>query len=292
MPKQNLWKKQSVAQEMKTLGYANTSLVYNIILKFYFQTGNIEKIDSLMQEMEQNGIASDKFAHSIQLSAFSSVSDVEGIEKTLTRMDSDPNIFFDWTTYTVAAKGKKTNEVLRIWELYKKNEKVYKEPYISIIASLLKLDDFEIAEKIFEEWEFRNHLCYGNVIPNFLIDAYSRRSRGEDYLRNGQTLKAMEAMKKEVVVSGRRWKPSNESLATCLEYLKEEGDLEKVKDFMELLRRVSSGTPLFSSALVSIKYMENATEAKLKPEDYCSQGRPSRASGRNTSDTIPGNFLK
>jgi len=57
------------------------------------------------------------------------------------------------------------------------------------------------------------------------------------YLRNGQTLKAMEAMKKEVVVSGRRWKPSNESLATCLEYLKEEGDLEKVKDFMELLRR-------------------------------------------------------
>eukprot|EP00258_Populus_trichocarpa_P043509 XP_024459528.1 pentatricopeptide repeat-containing protein At2g20710, mitochondrial-like [Populus trichocarpa] len=202
--------------------------------------------------MEQNCIASDKFAHSIQLSAYTSVSDVEGIEKTLTRMDSDPNFFFDWTTYTVAAKGytkldlltkalemlkksdrlisgKKTNEVLRIWELYKKNEKVYKEAYISITASLLKLDDFEIAEKIFEEWEFRNHLCYGNVIPNFLID--------ESYLRNGQTLKAMEAMKKEVVVSGRRWKPSNESLATCLEYLKEEGDLEKVKDFMELLRR-------------------------------------------------------
>ncbi|KAG6770277.1 hypothetical protein POTOM_025954 [Populus tomentosa] len=164
---------------------------------------------SLMQEMEQNGIASDKFEHSIQLSAYTSVSDVEGIEKTLTRMDSDPNFFFNWTTYTVAAKGKKTNEVLRIWKLYKKNEKVCKEAYISIIASILK---------------FRNHLCYGNVIPNFLIDSYSRKG----YLRNGQTLKAEEAMKKEEVVSGRRWKPSNESLATCLvlEYLKEEEDLE------------------------------------------------------------------
>ena len=125
MPKQNLWKKQSVAQEMKTLGYAYTSLVYNIILKFYFQTGNIEKIDSLMQEMEQNGIASDKFAHSIQLSAYTSVSDVEGIEKTLTRMDSDPNIFFDWTTYTVAAKGyTKLDLLTKALEMLKKSDRL------------------------------------------------------------------------------------------------------------------------------------------------------------------------
>ncbi|KAL9373852.1 hypothetical protein Peur_033472 [Populus x canadensis] len=295
-------KAESVVQEMKSLGFANTLLVYNVILNFYYQTGNPEKINSLMQEMEQNGTGCDKFAHSIQLSAYASVSDIVGIEKTLAKMESDPNVFLDWTSYTAAAKGYikvglvdnalemlekserlvtgkrrgtaydslitlyaatgKTNEVLRIWELYKKNEKVYKEAYISIITSLLKLDDFENAEKIFEEWEFQNHSCYDIHIPNFLIDAYSRKglvekaetlidraiSKGGEpnaktwyhlatgYLQNGQTLKAVEAMKKAVVVSGRMWKPSNEVLANCLGYLKVEGDLGKLKNFMDLLR--------------------------------------------------------
>jgi pentatricopeptide repeat protein len=295
-------KAESVVQEMKSLGFANTLLVYNVILNFYYQTGNPEKINSLMQEMEQNGIGCDKFAHSIQLSAYASVSEIVGIEKTLAKMESDPNVFLDWTSYTAAAKGYikvglvdkalemlekserlvtgkrrgtaydslitlyaatgKTNEVLRIWELYKKNEKVYKEAYISIITSLLKLDDFENAEKIFEEWEFQNHSCYDIHIPNFLIDAYSRKglvekaetlidraiSKGGEpnaktwyhlatgYLQNGQTLKAVEAMKKAVVVSGRMWKPSNEILANCLGYLKVEGDLGKLTNFMDLLR--------------------------------------------------------
>ncbi|KAG6743921.1 hypothetical protein POTOM_052625 [Populus tomentosa] len=295
-------KAESVVQEMKSLGFANTLLVYNVILNFYYQTGNPEKINSLMQEMEQNGIGCDKFAHSIQLSAYASVSDIVGIEKTLAKMESDPNIFLDWTSYTAAAKGYikvglvdkalemlekserlvtgkrrgtaydslitlyaatgKTNEVLRIWELYKKNEKVSKEAYISIITSLLKLDDFENAEKIFEEWEFQNHSCYDIHIPNFLIDAYSRKglvekaetlidraiSKGGEpnaktwyhlatgYLQNGQTLKAVETMKKAVVVSGRMWKPSNEILANCLGYLKVEGDLGKLTNFMDLLR--------------------------------------------------------
>lgn len=43
-------------------------------------------------------------------------------------------------------------------------------------------------------------------------------------------------MKKAVVVSGRMWKPSNEILANCLGYLKVEGDLGKLTNFMDLLR--------------------------------------------------------
>ncbi|KAG6772357.1 hypothetical protein POTOM_023762 [Populus tomentosa] len=89
-------------------------------------------------------------------------------------MDSDPNIFFNWTTYTVAAKG------------------------------YTKLD---LLTKALEMLKKSDRLITG-------------------YLRNGQNLKAEGALKKEEVVSGRRWKPSNESLATCLEYLKEEEDLE------------------------------------------------------------------
>ena len=63
---------------------------------------------------------SDKFAHSIQLRAYTSVSD---IEKTLTRMDSDPNIFFYWTTYTVAAKGyTKLDLLTKALEMLKKSD--------------------------------------------------------------------------------------------------------------------------------------------------------------------------
>jgi pentatricopeptide repeat protein len=118
-------KAESVVQEMKSLGFANTLFVYNVILNFYYQTGNPDKINSLMQEMEQNGIGCDKFAHSIQLSAYTSVSDVEGIEKTLTRMDSDPNFFFDWTTYTVAAKGyTKLDLLTKALEMLKKSDRL------------------------------------------------------------------------------------------------------------------------------------------------------------------------
>ncbi|XP_061955630.1 uncharacterized protein LOC133677567 [Populus nigra] len=370
-------KAESVVQEMKSLGFANTLLVYNVILNFYYQTGNPEKINSLMQEMEQNGIGCDKFAHSIQLSAYASVSDIVGIEKTLAKMESDPNVFLDWTSYTAAAKGYikvglvdkalemlekserlvtgkrrgtaydslitlyaatgKTNEVLRIWELYKKNEKVYKEAYISIITSLLKLDDFENAEKIFEEWEFQNHSCYDIHIPNFLIDAYSRKglvekaerlidraiSEGGEpnaktwyhlatgYLQNGQTLKAVEAMKKAVVVSGRMWKPSNEILANCLGYLKVEGDLGKLMNFMDLLRdnyiisldiqerllnHIKNANLLVSSDLVhdqatSCRFA-GAIEAKLKPEIVTAIADQIEPQQRKISDTIPGNFMK
>ncbi|CAK7342193.1 unnamed protein product [Dovyalis caffra] len=312
----------------KRYAYALELSVFVVRIVHCTQTGNPEKINNLMQEMEQNGIGCDKFAHSIQLSAYASVADIEGIEKTLTRMESDPNIFLDWTTYTAAAKGYtkvglidkalemlkkserlitgkrsetaydslitlyaatgKTNEVLRIWELYKKNKKFYKEAYICIITSLLKLDDLENAEQIFKEWEFQNRFCYDILIPNFLIEVYSRKgfvgkaetlidraiSKGgkpnaktwyylaTGYVQDGQTLNAVEAMKKAVVVSGRKWKLSNESLATYLECLKE-GEIWR-----------------------------NAAEVKLKPEDYCSHCRPIRAAARNTSDIILGNLGK
>ncbi|KDP21920.1 hypothetical protein JCGZ_03058 [Jatropha curcas] len=190
------------------------SLTYNTILNLYYRTGNFEKLDALVHEMEEYGISHDKFTTGIRLSAYAAVSDIEGMEKIITEMESGTKIAFDWSSYSAAATGYrkaglldkalemlkkserlitserrnttyeilitqyaaigKKDEVLRIWELYKKNKKVYNKGYVSVINSVLRFDDIETAEKIFEEWECLN-LVYDIRIPNFLVRTYSRK---------------------------------------------------------------------------------------------------------------------
>ncbi|EEF30798.1 pentatricopeptide repeat-containing protein, putative [Ricinus communis] len=117
-----------------------------------------------------------------------------------------------------------------------------------------------IGEKIFEEWESRK-LKYDIRIPNILISTYLRKGLMEKaetfvnraisegrkpdaitwyylatgYLQNNQTEKAVEMMKKALEVSGSKLKSSSESLASCLEYLKGKGDLEKAEELIKLL---------------------------------------------------------
>lgn len=296
-------KAEATMQKMRDLGLARSTLVYNSMLKLYYQTGNFEKLDSLMHEMEENGITYDRYTYCTRLSAYADASDREGIDKILTMMEADPDVALDWVIYTTAANGyakvglldkalamlKKSEEqikggkigraynfllslygkygkkddVLRIWELYKKVMKVHSNGYKSVISSLLKCDDLESAENIFEEWESQN-LPYDTRIPNFLIDAYCRNGllekaenlinheklKGREihvkawyylaavYRQNNQTHKAVEAMK-EVLAAYRtpsKWKPSVESLAACLDYFKDEGDTDGAKNFIELLK--------------------------------------------------------
>ncbi|KAF2307708.1 hypothetical protein GH714_031075 [Hevea brasiliensis] len=207
-------KAEAVMQKMRDLGFCRETLTYNVMLNLYYQTGNVEKFDALTHEMEENGIAYDKFTLTIRLSAYAAVSDIEGMEKTIKKMESDSRVVLDWASYAAAASGYtkaglvdkalemlkkseglitskkrstaynflltqyaatgKKDEVLRLWELYKKKAKIYNIGYFSIISSLSKLDDFESAEKIFEEWESQN-LKYDIRVPNFLIGAYSRK---------------------------------------------------------------------------------------------------------------------
>ncbi|KAJ0027706.1 hypothetical protein Pint_36297 [Pistacia integerrima] len=224
-----------------------------------------------------------------------------GIAKTLAMMESDPNFVWDWTVYSNAASGyakaglldkalemlKKSEElildtkcyrayellitlyakfgkkddVIRLWELYKKNQKIYNKGYVCVISSLLKFDDFESAKKIFDEWESVNKY-YDIRIVNFQIGAYSRKGLLQEaetlidvaklkggkpnkitwlymalgYLENNQTQKVVEAMKEALVVCQIGWKPRKEIFAACLKYFKDEGDIEGAAKFIKLLR--------------------------------------------------------
>ncbi|KAI4348829.1 hypothetical protein L6164_009503 [Bauhinia variegata] len=150
---------------------------------------------------------------------------------------------------------------MRIWEIYRKEGNVYNKGYIAMITAMIKFDDIESAEKIFEEWESKK-LSYDIRIPNYLIGAYCRKglveaaealvnwvkfSGGEPdartryYLANGclqrrDYVNAVDYMREVISIREPWWMPRMETLAACLEFLKGEGDIEEAEDFIRSLR--------------------------------------------------------
>lgn len=293
-------KAEAVMQQMKDLGFARSSLSYNVLLNLYFKTGNYGNMDTILHEMEEKDIDCDKFTYGIQISRYAANSDVKGIDEILTRLETDPEALdwsiysaaangcikaglldkalsllkkseeqilsakkkgmaFEFILTQYAKLGKK-DEVLRLWEVYKNQQKVYNRGYIGMIASLLKFDDIENAERIFEEWESKD-LSFDIRIPNFLIGAYCRKGLLEKaetlynrviekggkpdaktwrylamgYLHHNHMQKAVEATKEEISLAGSWWKPTM-NLASCLEYLKGKEDLEGAE---EIIRQAS-----------------------------------------------------
>ncbi|KAA8515263.1 hypothetical protein F0562_018507 [Nyssa sinensis] len=294
-------KAEAVMQKLRDMGY-RMPMSYNILMNLYCQMGRWEKLDTLMHEMEEKGIYCDKYTFTIRLSAYAATSNSEGIDTILTRMESNPRITLDWSSYAVAADGclkvglvekalemlnkleglirtskrrnaafdfllrlhaktGKKDELYRIWNLYKKTERIYNKGYKSMISSLLNFNDIEGAEKIFKEWESRG-LSYDFRIPNFLIDVYCRNgligkaeallnmgiAKGGNpivdtwyyfaggYIEDNQVPKAVEALKKAILVCPPNWKPSKNTLATCLEYLEGRGNVEEAEEFIRILK--------------------------------------------------------
>ncbi|KAK3039584.1 hypothetical protein RJ639_027728 [Escallonia herrerae] len=143
------------------------------------------------------------------------------------------------------------DEVHRMWNLHKKIGKLSNISYLCMISSLMKLDDLDGAEKILTEWEARKE-TFDFRIPNLLISAYcmkgllgkaeslvnrlmeggvepnastwSRMALG--YHKNNQMAKAVEATKKAILTSHPGWKPHIATLASCLDYLKGNADMD------------------------------------------------------------------
>ncbi|CAL1370856.1 unnamed protein product [Linum trigynum] len=298
---QSVEKAEEIMQKMRDLGIANSILTYNTMLGLYHRVENKEKFDALVKEIDDSGISFDAMTYNILISSYGAVLDVNGMEQILIRMKSNPDVNPDWAVYNnaatiyrksgmkkkaiemlekaeglitkkkdiqayyylitnYAAMGEKSR-VVGVWELFKKNGKVLNKGYMDVISSLLKLEDFETAEKIFDEWESQN-LSYDVRIPNILIGAYSRsglmekaetmverviKKAGEPhanswlnlaigYLKLGQTYKAMETMKRAVNGSKSGWRPDPRALEDFLGQLKETGVcLEEVKELIQLL---------------------------------------------------------
>ncbi|KAJ7975940.1 Pentatricopeptide repeat-containing protein [Quillaja saponaria] len=296
-------KAEATIKKMKDLGFTRSVLACNVLLNLYYQTENYDKVDILVHQMKEEGFKFDKFTYGIRFSSYAANSNIEAIDQTLTEMESDPESGCDWGVYAIAANaytklglvekalsllkkceeflttrksdaafnfiltqyaaiGKK-EEVLRLWEIYRKQQKIYNKGYMSVITSLLKFDDIENAEKILEDWECKG-LAHDIRIPNFVIGAYCRKGLLEKaetlfnriqvngpqpdalswyflatgYLLKNQTSKAVEYMKEAISVCGPGWRLSDKKdiLAACLEYMRGHGDVEGAEKLVRLLR--------------------------------------------------------
>ncbi|GLT86906.1 hypothetical protein SLE2022_050160 [Rubroshorea leprosula] len=300
--KECLEKAEATMQNMRELGFVKSPLSYNVMLKLYAQLGRHEKLDSLMQEMEEQGIDCHSFTFNARLNAYASTSDIEGMEKFLIKMEADPRIKADWHAYVIAANGylragltdnslqmvkraeqlisnktrrsafeislilyasiERKDEVYHIWNLYKKMRKFSNKGYICMISSLVKLKDFDDAEKNFEEWEF-GYAVYDVRVPSILISAYCKRgliekaevhinrhvasgkepdsfmwhSLATGYKIRDEMTKAVESMKKAILANSppRKLELNHLTLAACLEYLKRQGEVEAVEELLKLL---------------------------------------------------------
>ncbi|CAL5356917.1 unnamed protein product [Camellia sinensis] len=281
-------KLDALIHEMEEKDIQYDKFTFSILLTTYTDTSTVEGMDRILQRMESDPkVVLDWNAYSIAANGFLKAGLTEKALAMLTKSESlilttkrRRSMAFDYLVTQYAAIGKKDN-VLRLWELHKKTEKIYNKSYISMITSLLKFDDIAGAEKIFEEWE-SSELSYDFRVPNFLIGAYCRKGlvekaeafinrtkmRGGNplpltwyflatgYVKDNQIAKAVEAMKVAVSTCEPRLKVSKPTLAACLEYLKEKGDVEEVVEFLRLL--LAKGVVSADIHEKLLNYMKNA----------------------------------
>ncbi|PPR95433.1 hypothetical protein GOBAR_AA25245 [Gossypium barbadense] len=297
-------KSLSHLQKMKELGFASSTLTYNDIMCLYTNIGQHEKVPDVLREMKENNVSPDNFSYRICINSLGVRSDLEGIEEILTEMEDQPHIKMDWNTYAVVASfyikagltekaidalkkseqkldnkdgtgynhlislytslGNKA-EVLRLWGLEKEACKRYiNKDFIIMLQSLVKLDEFEEAEKILKEWESSGNY-YDFRIPNIIIVGYVKKGLHEkaetmlenlkekgkttipnswgivaaSYLDKGQAKKAFKCMKValSLFTENKGWKPNLRVVTSILDWLGDEGSVREVEEFMESLNR-------------------------------------------------------
>lgn len=261
-------KLDTLMHEMEGRGINFDKYTFGIRLSAYAAASDVKGIDNILRRAESNH--QDVFDWAVYAVAANGYTKAGFVERALAMLKKSEGLAmltfkgrsraFDYLLTQYAAIGKK-DEVVRLWECYKEKDKVYNKGYRSVISSLLKFDDIDSAEKIFDEWESRE-LNLDIRIPNALICAFCRKGLMEKaeslfnrvmakgmkpdvktyyflatgYLQINQTERGIEALKEAILVCGPWWKPSKESLASCLEYLKGKGDVERAKELIRLLK--------------------------------------------------------
>ncbi|KAK7268195.1 hypothetical protein RIF29_20886 [Crotalaria pallida] len=267
---QNYEKLKNLVHEMQEEGINLNKYTFGIMISAYAATSNTEGIDGLLEKLKSDPslcLNPDWNTYSIAANAYRKCGlfdkafyFLKKSEELITYKTGKTALSFLMTQY--AAIGKK-EEVMRLWNLYKKDGKIYNTGFLSVMASVLKFDDLASAEKIFEEWESAK-MSFDVRIPNLMIAAYSRKGLLEaaetvvnrtfmnggkpnsktwyylssGYLEQNNFLKAIEYMKDAISISevGSGWAPFPDSLAVILEHLKAKGDEEGAEELTRLLR--------------------------------------------------------
>ncbi|GMN28017.1 hypothetical protein TIFTF001_001885 [Ficus carica] len=257
-------------QEMKTKGIRYDKYTLRNRMYAYIAASDILGMEKLLKKMEDNPLSFvDWKFYSLAASGYLKHGLVEQAVEMLQKLEQEVNkrghrksksaLMFLVTLY---AKVGNTKEIFRVWNAYKPSEGRTDGVYACMINTLTKLDDIEGAERIFEEW---NSQCkiYDFRVLNAILVGYCRKGLfdkaesalekavegrtpfassfnilANGYTANKQMPKAVEMLKKGLSICRKGWTPNPVTLAACLDYLKEQGDVAGMEEIVGLLRNL------------------------------------------------------
>ncbi|PNY12875.1 pentatricopeptide repeat-containing protein at1g02150-like protein [Trifolium pratense] len=289
---------------MRSKRYLIHSLPFNLMMNLYTNLKDYGKVDMLVSEMKEKNIQLDLYTYNIWLTSCGSQESIEKMEHVIEQMLNDSTIITNWVTFSIMAAiyikmelfekaheclkeiegrilgrdrvpfhyllslygsiGNK-DEVYRVWNNYKTIfPSIPNLGYHAVISSLVRMNDIEGAEKLYEEWvtvrpsddsrvanliigwylkngeldkafSFFEHMIEGGGCPNsttweILCEGHIAEKRISD---------ALSCLKKAFVVTSdsTNWKPKPVILAAFLKLCRDEDDMESAEVLIELLRQ-------------------------------------------------------
>ncbi|XP_073016057.1 pentatricopeptide repeat-containing protein At4g02820, mitochondrial-like isoform X1 [Primulina eburnea] len=293
-------KAEALMKKMSECGFLKYPLPYNHMMSLYISTEQFEKVRELTQELKKT-TTPDVVTYNLLLTACASQNLMETAEKVFIELNKS-KIEPDWLTYSTLSsiyiknslqekaesslkemekrisrkvrvayaslislhtclKNKK--DVLRIWKMLKSTyRKLNDVEYTCIISSLLKLEEVEEAEKLFNEWDSVSPTKDSRV-PNLLLAAYINKDQMEKaeafhkrmvqqdfvpgyttwelltrgYLKQREVKKVIDCFKK-AVSSVKKWDPNEKLVREVCKNVEEFGDVEDAENLMDTLRIV------------------------------------------------------
>ncbi|KAI4342982.1 hypothetical protein MLD38_027538 [Melastoma candidum] len=304
-------------QKMQEMGIALTPLHFNNIMCLYTRIKQHEKVPGLLAEMRARKVLPDNYSYRICLNAYGAMSDINRMEEILTEMETQPHIAMDWTTFCAASnfyiqagiKGKASDmlkraeerldkkdeigynqlislhaklgnkeEILRLWELEKiACTRYLNKDYMNMLKALVKLGEFEGAEKVLRDWELSGN-CFDHLVPRVLFRGYCDVGQYENaeavlkrimdegnvtvdsswgklaagYSSKGDMESSLRCIKVALSphVTRWNWKPGLEVVAKLLHWLGDKGNAAEVNAFVYSLRPVLGGSKECYGSLV------------------------------------------
>lgn len=295
-------KAEALMEKMSECGFLKYPLPYNHMMTLYISTGQLEKVPGIIRELKKN-TSPDIVTYNLWLRVCASLGDIESAEKILLELKKakvDP----DWVTfstltgmYTKKSLHEKavttlkemekrvsrrvriayasvislhtglgsTDDVYRVWEKMKSLfRKMNDAEYISMISSLVKLNELTEAEKLHTEWESVS--TTGDTrVPNLILAAYINKNEMQKaenffqtrivdkgivpsymtwelltwgYIKQKQMDKVLDCFKKGVgCFKRKKWEFNEKLVGEVYRILEENGNIEGAEQLLVTLRK-------------------------------------------------------
>ncbi|KAH9627330.1 hypothetical protein KSS87_011560 [Heliosperma pusillum] len=298
-------KSLSLFEKMKEMGIASSPRTYNKIMSLYLKNRLADKPLDLLSEMQDKGVSPDEVSYKICLKACAFASDFDSMDKLVKALKDQHQLSFDWFTYATIANYyldgghpkkaisclqiaedmvhnnpvgynflissyAKLGDFTKVTELWQKQKDVCKShsnhDYMVMLSSLTKLDMFEQAEGLLEEWKASgNEFTHGVVdallsgyvhkglvekAEKLLEDQISKNMTpvpiswgiiSEGYINCQNMQKAVQCMEKALQLGPQHegWAPKHAVMSNILTWLSQHGDSDQVHEFLKLMSRVA-----------------------------------------------------